>query len=33
MSKCETWKIWLPLKISMLVIKYDVIKCKQFARF
>lgn len=33
MSKYETWKIWLPLKISVLVIEYEVTKCKRFARF
>lgn len=33
MSKYETWKIWLPLKMSMLDIKCEVIKCKQFATF
>lgn len=33
MSKYETWKICLPLKISMLVFKQEVVKWEQFARF
>lgn len=33
MPKYETWKIWLPLKISMLVIKYEVIEWELFVRF